>query len=230
MFFYIIEQAIKPVSCARAETSETESPEGAESQSVFSGWGPPGPTRQSPSVLPLLSLAPASGDTRVSVPLFSLGRAALRASRQRPRAKRAKFGEPGVSLRAALATPPDSARSPSSLEKSCSGHSPPPRPSLAPLESGRRRWRASLWPRPRSPARPPPASRAPCLPLPAVRPLEAGAAATGTGSGGRGVQSGAGDTGDGESGPGTRAGAGQRPRLTERTPARRGCRWWSPPP
>lgn len=106
---------------------------------------------------------------------------------------------------------------------------PPPRLSLALLESRRRRWRAPLSSWPRSPAcpraLPSPASRAPFLPLPQVKQVKAGAVA-GTGSGG---SPGRGDTGRGVR-AGAQGGGRDRPRLTERTRERRGCRWWSPPP
>lgn len=105
---------------------------------------------------------------------------------------------------------------------------PPPCLSLALLESRRRRWCALLSPWPRSPACPralrSPASRAPFLPLPQVKQVNAGAAA---GTGSRGVQDCEQGTGSPDRGQG---GDRDGPRLTERTRERRGCRWWSPPP
>lgn len=185
-----------------------------------------------PSFLPSFAqprLAPAGTPGSLSSPLLAalfLGWTALRAARQRPPLN-AQSSESRESPDG-LGDSSDSALPPSSLEKSCSGTSHPPRLSLALLESRRRRCRARLSPRPRSPdcprALPSPASRAPFLPLPRVKQVKAGAVA-GTGSGG--VQG----WGHGTGSPGRGKGGGRdRPRLTERTRERRGCRWWSPPP
>lgn len=174
-------------------------------------------------------LAPAGTPGSLSSPLLAalfLGWTALRAARQRPRLN-AQSSESQES--------PDGLGNSSGLclaslqpgEKLLRDF-PPPRLALALLESKRRRWRAPLSPWPRSPACPrallSPASRAPFLPLPQVKQVKAGAVA-GTGSGGVRVW------GHGAGSPGRGKGGGRdRPRLTERTRERRGCRWWSPPP
>lgn len=184
-----------------------------------------------PSFLPSLSLASRLPGRQGPSPLLSSLLFSWVGLRSGPRGS-----GPGLtrkvqkarSLQTALATPRDYALPPSSREKSCSGTSHPPRLALALLESKRRRWRAPLSPWPRSPAcpraLPSPASRAPFLPLPQVKQVKAGAVA-GTGSGGVRVW------GHGAGSPGRGKGGGRdRPRLTERTRERRGCRWWSPPP
>lgn len=173
---------------------------------------PAGTGRQGPFSFPLLAA-------------LLLGWITLRTARQLPRLNAQKFRKPGVSRRPwrLLATMPCR---PPAWRKVALGL-PTPLASLWLCSSlgggaGARRARLGQGPLPaRAPSRRPRPAR--------PSSLQSNRSRLGPWQGQGPGESGTWDTGRGSPGRG-KGGGRERPRLTERTRERRGCRWWSPPP